>query len=139
MYGDDAADEESHVAAMAVVAAGTTAWLLVDGDETEVEDDDNDEEAEAVAEAHRDAQLHAVEVRIKVAAEAQRVAATEAGRVADDEAEEREAAEQAVHWAAEMDKALAYRWDVARREATRRAETEHRMTVRRQEVAGKRQ
>jgi hypothetical protein len=31
MYGDDAADEQSRVAATAVVAVGTTAWLLVDG------------------------------------------------------------------------------------------------------------
>jgi hypothetical protein len=64
------------------------------------------------------------------------------------------AAEQAAHWATEMDKALAYRRDVdrstaaqqdaARRaetewEAARRADTEHhierRMTVRRQEAA----
>jgi hypothetical protein len=64
-----------------------------------------------------------------------------------------EAAEQAVHWAAEMDKAVAYRRDVDRntaarrdaghrakteREAGRRANTEHhierRMTVRRQEA-----
>jgi hypothetical protein len=36
---------------MAVVATGTTAWLLVDGDETEVEDDDK----EAASEAQRDA------------------------------------------------------------------------------------
>jgi hypothetical protein len=65
-----------------------------------------------------------------------------------------EAAEQATHWATEMDKALAYRRDVgrndaARRDADRRAETEQlpgrrddfnhlierRMTVRRQEAA----
>jgi hypothetical protein len=31
MYVDDVAEEESHVAATAVVAAGTTVWLLVDG------------------------------------------------------------------------------------------------------------
>jgi hypothetical protein len=30
MYDDDATDEESRVAAMAVVAAGMTAWLLID-------------------------------------------------------------------------------------------------------------
>jgi hypothetical protein len=59
MYIDDAADEQSRVAATAVVAVGTTAWLLVDGDETEVEDDDDEEEAEAAAEAERDAQLRA--------------------------------------------------------------------------------
>jgi hypothetical protein len=53
MYGDDATDEESRVAAMAVVTVGTTARLLLDGDETEVEDDDDDEEAEA----ERDAEL----------------------------------------------------------------------------------
>jgi hypothetical protein len=87
MYGDDAADEESRIAATAVVAVGTTAWLLVDGDETEVEDDDDDEEAEAAVEAQRDAKLRAVEVRVKAAAEP---------------------AKQAAHWAAEMDKALAY-------------------------------
>jgi hypothetical protein len=146
MYGDDAADEESRVAAMAVVAAGMTVWLLIDGGETEVED--SDDEAEAAAEAHRDAQLHVAEVRVKAVAEAERVTAmkaervtaTEAERVAEAEAEEHEAVERAVHWAAEMDRALAYRRDVdrrdvARQEAARRAETEHcierRMTVRR--------
>jgi hypothetical protein len=51
MYGDDVADEESRVAATAVVAAGTMAWLLLDGDETEVEEEDDDEKAEAAAEA----------------------------------------------------------------------------------------
>jgi hypothetical protein len=34
-----------------------------------------------------------------------------------------EAAERAAHWAAEMDKALAYRRDVERREACCRAQT----------------
>jgi hypothetical protein len=106
-----------------VVAVGTTAWLLVDGDETEMEDDDDDEEVEA----QRDAQLRAAEVCVK--------AATEVERVAEREAEEREAAERATHWAAEMDKALAYQRDVDRSTATRCAEIEHRierrMTVRR--------
>jgi hypothetical protein len=87
MYGDDATDEESRMAATAVVAVGTTTWLLVNGDETEVEDDDDDEEAEAAVEAQRDAKLRAVEVRVKAAAEP---------------------AKQAAHWVAEMDKALAY-------------------------------
>jgi hypothetical protein len=58
----------------------------------------------------RDAHLRAAEVCIKAAAEADRVAEAEAG-------------ERAAHWAAEIDKALAYRrnvdWrEVARREAT---------------------
>jgi hypothetical protein len=110
MYDDDAADEESRVAATAVVAAGTTTWLLLDGDETEVEDDDDEEEAEA-------------------AAEAERVAVTEAKRVVEAEAAEREeAAEHAAHWVSEMDKALAYRrdvdqTDVHRREPANRLET----------------
>jgi hypothetical protein len=48
-------------------------------------------------------------------------------------------AERAAHWAAEMDKALTYRWDVdrrdvAQREAARHPETEHRLTMRRQAV-----
>jgi hypothetical protein len=34
MYDNDVVDEESRVAATAVVAAGTTTWLPVDGDET---------------------------------------------------------------------------------------------------------
>jgi hypothetical protein len=51
MYVDDAADEEPRVAATAVVATGTTAWLLVDDDETEVEADDKDEEAKAECDA----------------------------------------------------------------------------------------
>jgi hypothetical protein len=51
MYDDDAEDKELRIAATAMVATGTTAWLLVDGDETEVEDDDDDEEAEATVEA----------------------------------------------------------------------------------------
>jgi hypothetical protein len=82
-------------------------------------------------EAERDAELRGAEVRVKVAAEAKRVA-------------EAKAAERAVHWAAEMDKALTYRRDVDRRdihwrEAARRTETEHRLerhrTLRRQEAA----
>jgi hypothetical protein len=51
MYDDDAEDKESRIAATAMVAAETTAWLLVDGDETEVEDDDKEEEAKATVEA----------------------------------------------------------------------------------------
>jgi hypothetical protein len=48
MYIDDAAAEDSCAATAAVVAVErTSAWLLVDGDDTEVEDDDKDEEAEA--------------------------------------------------------------------------------------------
>jgi hypothetical protein len=47
MYDGDTADEESRVAVMVVVAARTTAWLLIDGDETEVEDDCDNEEADA--------------------------------------------------------------------------------------------
>jgi hypothetical protein len=133
MYGDDAEDKEPRVAATAMVAAGTTAWLLVDSDETKVEDDDE----EAAAEALRDAELHAAEVCVKVAAEAERAASAEA-------------AEQAAHWASDMDKGLAYRRDVdwntaarrdaahraeTEREAGRRADTEHRMTVCRLEAA----
>jgi hypothetical protein len=97
MYSDDIADEELCVVVMAAVAAGTTAWLLVDGDETEVEDDDNDEEAEAVVEVQRDAHLRAAEVLVKAAVEANHVAAMEAECVAEAEAEEREAAELAAH------------------------------------------
>jgi biotin carboxyl carrier protein len=111
MYGDDAADEELRVAATAMVATKTTTWLLLDGDEMEVEDDDDEEEAEAAAEAQRDVELRAAAERAKEAAEAERVkAAAEAERAAATEA-----AEQAAHWAAEMDKALAYRRDVDRR------------------------
>jgi hypothetical protein len=143
MYGDDATDEELCITATIVLAAGTMAWMLVDGEETVVEDEDDDEEAEAAADAQRDGHLRAAEVRIKAAAEAER-AATDADRVAEAEAEEREAVERAAHWAAEMDKALAYRRDVDRRdiawrEAARRAETGHRieqcMIARRQEAA----
>jgi hypothetical protein len=47
MYGDDATDEESRIAATTMVPSGTMAWLLLDGDKTNVEDDDDDEEAEA--------------------------------------------------------------------------------------------
>jgi hypothetical protein len=70
----------------------------------------------------------------------QRQSATlEVEHVAEAEAAEREMAERAAHWTAEMDKALTYRWDVdrrhvARREAARRPETEHRLTMRRQAV-----
>jgi hypothetical protein len=78
-------------------------------EETEVEENDDDEQEEAAAEAQCSAELCAAEVRVKAAAEAERVAAAEAERVA-----EAEAAEQAMHWAAEMDKALAYRRDVDR-------------------------
>jgi hypothetical protein len=97
--------------------------------------------------------LRAEEVRVKVAMEGERVKATaKAERVrAAAEAEcvkaaaETEAAEQAVYWVTEMDKALAYRRDVERniaeteRHAGRRNDTEdhveRRMTVRRQEAA----
>jgi hypothetical protein len=48
MYIDDAADKESRVATMAVAAAGTTTWLLVDSDEKEVD---------AAAGVERDAEL----------------------------------------------------------------------------------
>jgi hypothetical protein len=47
MYVDDVAEEESHVAPAAVVAAGTAVWLLVDGDKMEVEDDGDEEAAAA--------------------------------------------------------------------------------------------
>jgi hypothetical protein len=83
MYVDDAADEESHVTATAVVAAGTTAWLLVD-DKTEVEADDEDKDAEAAMEADCDAELRAV---------------SEAECVTTAEATKHEAAERAAHWA----------------------------------------
>jgi hypothetical protein len=71
-------------------------------------------------------------VRVKAAIEAERPTATEAERVTEDEAEEREVAEQAVHWTTEMDKALTYRRDVdrrdvARREVARRTKTDHRL------------
>jgi hypothetical protein len=74
-------------------------------------------------------------VRVKAAAEAERVAAMEAEREA--------AAERAAHWAAKMDKTLAYRRDVDRRdlhrrEAVRCTETKHRLewhqTLHRQEA-----
>jgi hypothetical protein len=56
MYIGDATAEESCTATAAVVAVGrTSAWLLVDGDDTKVEDDDKDEEAEA--ETERDTKL----------------------------------------------------------------------------------
>jgi hypothetical protein len=57
-----------------MVAAGTTARLLVNGDETEVEDDD-DEKAEVAAEAQRDAELRSADVRVKAVEEAERVKA----------------------------------------------------------------
>jgi hypothetical protein len=83
MYVDHTADEESRVPVMAVVAAGTTAWLLIDSDEMEVEDDDEDKEAEAAAEVEHDLQLRA-------AVEAEHITAVEKERVA-------EAAEWATH------------------------------------------
>jgi hypothetical protein len=93
-----------------------------------VEDDDEDEEA--VAEAERDAQL-------RVVAEAERVGVVEKEHVA--EAAEREAAERAAHWAAKIDKALAYRRDIHLWEAACHAEPEHHLerhqTLRRQEAA----
>jgi hypothetical protein len=66
MYIDDAVAEESRVATAAVVASGTSAWLLIDDDEMEVEDDDEDEEAEV--EAERDAELRAANAAIREAA-----------------------------------------------------------------------
>jgi uncharacterized paraquat-inducible protein A len=67
------------------------------------------------------------------------LAAAEAERVAATEAAEREVVERAAHWAAEMDKALTYRRDVDQREACHRAHTEHRLerrqNVRRQDAA----
>jgi hypothetical protein len=121
IYDNNAADEESHIAATAMVAARTTAWLLVDGDETEVEDDDDeetedyDDNEETEAEAQRDVELCAAAERVKAAAPEEEAVV--------------EAAEQAAHWAAEMDKALAYRRDVdwnaaARRDGARCVETE---------------
>jgi hypothetical protein len=75
-YIDDTVNEESRVATTAMVAAGTTVWLLVYDDETEVEDNNNkDEKVEAVAEAERDTKLCA-------------------------------AVERAAHWVAEMDNRL---------------------------------
>jgi hypothetical protein len=96
MYGDDAEDKESCVATMAMVAIGTTAWLLIYGNEIEVEDDDK--EAKAAVEAQHDAELHAAEVRVKAAVEVECVKAA-----AEAEVERAATAEQAVHWAAEMD------------------------------------
>jgi hypothetical protein len=118
--------------------------LLVDDDETEVEDNDEGEEAEAHAE--RDAELRAADVAIREAA-AHRD--TELATRASEERHERchaedlaescikvqatlttaeaqrvaaaEATERVAHWAAEMDKALAYRRDVDQREAGHRA------------------
>jgi hypothetical protein len=68
MYGDDAADEALRVTVTAVVATGTKAWLLLDGDETEVEDDN-----------------------VEAAVEAERVTMAEAKRVTEAEAAERTA------------------------------------------------
>jgi hypothetical protein len=96
MYGDDGEDKESCVAATAMVAVGTTAWLLIYGNETEVEDDDK--KAKAAAEAQHDAELRATEVRVKAAVEVERVKAA-----AEAEVERAATVEQAVHWAAEMD------------------------------------
>jgi hypothetical protein len=56
------------------------------------------------------------------------LAAADEECVAATEAAEREVAEWATHWAAKMDKALAYRRDVDQREACRR-------TVRHQDAA----
>jgi hypothetical protein len=139
MYFDDAAAEESRDVTTVVVAAGrTSAWLLVDGDETEVKDDDKDEEAEA----ERDVELHAADAAIHEAAtqcDAELAARTSEEHyvrrrmedlaesrvkveavLAAAEAAECEVVERAAHWAAEMDKALAYRRDVDRRKACRR-------------------
>jgi hypothetical protein len=140
MYVDDVVEEESRVAATAMLATGTTMWLVVDGDKTDVEGDDEEEEAEAAAEAEHDAHLCAAEVRVKAAVEAERTTAaeaehitvTEAKCVAETEAKEREATKRAMHWAAEMDKALVYQRDVDRRdivrcEAAHHTETEHRI------------
>jgi hypothetical protein len=163
MYIDDAVAEESRVATVAVMASGTSTWLLVDDDEKEVDDEDEEAAAERDAELRvadaaireattkSDAEMEArawqdrydrryaedlAEARVKVEAA---LASAEAKRVAAEEAAEREAADRAAHWAAEMDKALAYRRDVNRREACRRAQTEHRLergrTVRRQDAA----
>jgi hypothetical protein len=93
--------------------------------------------------------LRALVERAKAAAEAEEQAAAEVKRT-----RAAKAAEQAMHWAAEMDMALAYRRDVGRNDAARqdadhRAETERlagrrddfdhlierRITVRRQEAA----
>jgi hypothetical protein len=71
------------------------------------------------------------EERVKAAAEEERVkAAAEAKH-----ARAAEAAEQAAHWAAEMDKALAYRRDVDRNDAARR-DADHRVETER--LAGRR-
>jgi hypothetical protein len=89
MYGNDTEDEESRITTTAMVATGTTAWRLVDGDKTKVEDDDDEE---VVAEAQCDAELRAEVERVKAAVEAERVKAA-----AEAEAEvERTAAAKAV-------------------------------------------
>jgi hypothetical protein len=51
MYIDDATVEEPCVATAAVAAGRSSAWLLVDSNETEVKDDDEDEETEAAVDA----------------------------------------------------------------------------------------
>jgi hypothetical protein len=117
MYNDDAVDKESRIAVTAMVAAGTTAWLLLDTDKTVVEDDD--EEAEAAVEAHRDVELRAAAEGAKAVAERVKAAEEEAAAEVK-HAKAAEAAEQAAHWAAEMDKALAYQRDVGRNDAARR-------------------
>jgi hypothetical protein len=65
MYIHDTVAKESRIATTTVVASGTSAWLLVDGDETEVEDDDEDEEVEAATEEERDAELRATDAAIR--------------------------------------------------------------------------
>jgi hypothetical protein len=131
----------------------------------EVEDDDEDAEAEMerdselcdaeatvrAAAAQRDDEMamrgaaehqerrraeDLAEARVKVEAV---LAKAEDERVAKVEAPEHDTAERAAHWAAEMNKALAYRRNVDRREGGRRAETQHhlerRQTLRRQDTA----
>jgi hypothetical protein len=61
MYMDSTAAEEERVATAADVVA---VYVPVDCDETEVEDDDDDNEVEA----ERDAELHAMDATIRVAA-----------------------------------------------------------------------
>jgi hypothetical protein len=67
------------------------------------------------------------------------LAEAEAKRDVQVEAAERDVAERAAHWAAEMEKALAYQRDVERREGGRRAAAhprlQRRMTLRRQDAA----
>jgi hypothetical protein len=161
MYIDDAAAEESRVATATVAVGRSSAWLLVDGDEMEVEDYDEDKEAEAAVEAEHDSELRATDAAIREAAAQRDaefmvrvseecykrhraedlaesrvkveapLATTEAQRITVAEAADREAAERAAHWAAKMDKVLAYRRDIDRREVGRCAQTEHRLERRR--------